>query len=335
MIQWPQSTPISVSKGRMRNVCSIVGDLAGARMLLSYSQEEQFSNYCFTIYTTRKEIHANIDGLEKFISDAPISRQCLVDCEELWISTSVPTGKELEIAEYAKELGIPIHAFVEHYINMEERFRTSQEKIIRPDHLFVTSVASCNAALGVLGVMREQITIIENPYYKWLSKQEPRLLGSNIQELLDSEGDGYALYLIEPISTFDLEGQYGCNELTLIEDLWKIWTDMDIRGKIVIKPHPNQDRSMFEEFCASVRTSKIVMVDDVDVKDLMHNSRCVVGLHSTAMLEAKAMGCDVIRGTYLTKETCGDVLEALDNACGVRCMDKALFVEAISSRMRK
>jgi len=68
---------------------------------------------------------------------------------------------------------------------------------------------------------------------------------------------------------------------------------LDKKYQLIIKPHPSEDVNAYKDF-ASTRTSKPIVISDINIRELLFISEALITFHSTIMIESVLMGKPLI-----------------------------------------
>lgn len=213
----------------------------------------------------------------------------------VFTGTSLPNKIELEFLKYAKDKNIKTYTFVDHWTNMSDRFKYFEEYIY-PDELWlIDNLAKKNAVRD--GIDENIILISGNPYYDYLKNWKPNISKDDLFDKIGlKKNEKYILYAPEPLTTFNLQEKYGFDELSGLIHLNKSLEELNSENiKIIIKPHPNQNETIFTNFLKKSNNNKILFVNDININILIYHSELVAGYFSNSLVESNIMNKKVIR----------------------------------------
>jgi hypothetical protein len=227
----------------------------------------------------------------------------------VFTGTSMPNKIELEFLKEAKNKKIKTYSFVDHWTNMSDRFKYFEEYIY-PDELWLIDEYAKEKAI-IDGIDEEIIVVSGNPYYDYLKEWNPNMSKDDLYNKIGlRKNEKYILYAPEPISIFNLQEKYGFDELSGLIHLNKSLNELNSENiKIIIKPHPNQNETIFINFLKKSNNNKILFVNDININTLIYYSECVVGYFSNSLIEAKIFDKKILRLLIELKEKNIDPLE--------------------------
>lgn len=268
-------------------MCVISHDAGGAEIISSYVRQQgldcQFvlDGPALKIFQRKLKI-VNLTSLHNAINSA----------DWLLCGTSWQSDLEWHAIRLAKIAGKKSVAFLDHWVNYEERFIRGGEKHI-PDEIWVGDELAENMAQNLFP--DRTIRLVNNPYFVDL-KQELSLIAQPYQI---SKEKLKILYVCEPIREHALL-EYG-NErhwgYTEEEALRYFLENINILGStiesIVIRPHPSEEQGKYEwaakEFKLPIYNGGILsLFEEVSA------SNVVVGCESMAMVIGLLAGRRVI-----------------------------------------
>ena len=213
----------------------------------------------------------------------------------VFTGTSLPNKIELEFLKFAKNKKIKTYSFVDHWTNMSDRFKYFEEYIY-PDELWLIDDFAKEKAKEE-GIDESLIYVTGNPYYDFLKNWKPIISKRDLFNKLGlSKNEKYILYAPEPISTFNLQKQYGFDELSGLIHLNKSLEFLKLKNiNIIIKPHPNQNELIITNFLKKSNNNKNLFVKDININTLIYYSELVAGYFSNSLIESNIMNKKVLR----------------------------------------
>jgi hypothetical protein len=277
-----------------KRILIVVNDAGGAEVLSSYVRRTP-GNYIFCLKGPAENIFRKKLGE---ITNAPLEA-LLEKCNELLCGTGWQTNFEYDAICKAKEAGVKSIAFLDHWVNYEERFVRNGLKVL-PDELWVGDVYAHEIANKIFG-SSVVIKHVENPYFIDLKEE--------LDAIKQQDDSDSILYVCEPIAEHALE-RYGK------EDYWgytefdalaffldKIKTFSDNDTKIIVRPHPSEDVHKYDELLACHKLNITVSRDKPLIKQIV-NSRVVVGCQSMAMVVGLFLDKKVVCSIPLKEKHC-------------------------------
>ena len=279
----------------MANVRLIVShDAGGAEVLSSYVRRTP-GEYIFCLRGPAVNIFRKKLGE---ITNASF-KNSLEKSQQLLCGTGWQTSFEYDAIKKAKEIGIKSIAFLDHWVNYEERFVRNGVKVL-PDELWVGDSYAQEIAKKKFG-SSVVITYVENPYFL------------DIKEELDKthkQGDsGTILYVCEPIAEHALkrygkEDYWGYTEfdaLTFFLDNIK-FLNGDVK-KIIIRPHPSENLHKYDELLAHYKP-EITVSRNKSLFEQVACSNVIVGCQSMAMVVGLLLKKKVVCSIPLKQNQC-------------------------------
>ena len=210
----------------------------------------------------------------------------------LFTGTSIPNKNELLFIKEAQLRNIKTYSFVDHWINIKERFKLNDDYVY-PSEICLIDTKAKEIAISE-GIPAEIIQVTDNPYYHYLKNWHPPC--SKIEMLaqlkLKSETE-YILYAPEPFTTFDLQKKYGFDEVSGLLHIINALNELKNSNlHIVVKAHPNQNHEIFDTI---IQNTNVSYVTDFDLNLLLYYSKCVFGFFSNSLIEASLMNCTIYR----------------------------------------
>lgn len=217
-----------------------------------------------------------------------------------WIftGTSHPESSarfEQKVWEIAKERSIISYSFVDQWTNVSLRFMRSDGQLCFPDKVLVLDNKAYEIAVTE-GIPEEKLEIIDNPYFEYVRKYYSAKLSST--EICDMYGVSQEAVLIlygpDPLTLRGYDSVMGFDEAQVLEDI--LLATASFEASILVKPHPLQPKGVFEKVLSKYLDRKVILVQEpIDNLDLMVASDVVIGFYSNFLMEAQALGKEVIR----------------------------------------
>ena len=183
---------------------------------------------------------------------------------------------------WAKGRGIATISIIDSWSNYALRFSSAADN---QDLKYLTDVvcvvdSRMKRECVAEGLPPQMIKITGSPYlYESLGKI--KIKGEKKQ----------VLFLSQPLS-LPPYNRFPFDEYTIMRDLLN-YRHLDKLGKIIIKPHPKEDKKRFAKLASS--SNSIAVADKgKDVYKLISSARLIIGMNSITLLEAALAGKSVI-----------------------------------------
>jgi hypothetical protein len=241
----------------------------------------------------------------------------------IFTGTSYTSDIEIKYIKAAKENGIPIYSFVDHWTNILNRFSNGKE-IIFPDIIFVLDERAKQIAIKE-GIEIKKLSILPNPYHTFLRKWHPR---DNKNSFLNNNkipADNLLIvFAPDPLSNVGGVEKFDTDEKIISQKFLKVLIKIKSTKKITVifKPHPNQNIDYIFPVINDLGLN-VLCLKDIDTRSLLYYSDIVVGLFSNILIEGQILGKDVIR--FLEKSNT-DPLEQSNIGTVCRTNDQLLNI---------
>lgn len=299
---------------RDENVMLAFSDPAGAKAVLAFANLEREKFRSVVAVSDRVyEFYGDFGiDVERYQTKPAKEWLCTTNVEVLITGTSLPQTLEIDLILEANKAGVVTISFIDHWINMVKRFRVGNSLVL-PDWICVVNERMRQIALND-GLPEEKLVIEGNPYHQFLKLWYPQQSrDSFLKNISLPSGSRYLLYAPEPISKFELDKQFGFDELDGLKMIVDALSpSLDTDKYIVVKGHPNQNHAVFLEYLAEFINPKIIYLDSGDFPTLIFYSECVIGFFSNSLVEAQVIGKRVIRPLMKLRSSADDVLEEME-----------------------
>lgn len=291
-----------------RRVLAVFSDPAGAKAVLAYLYLYRFCAKSITVISNREYNFYQEFGFDVLPEDRRSYVNWLDGCDVLITGTSYPLNLEISLIYEATKLGIPSISFVDHWINIADRYRKDGKNILSNVIAVVDDHAMKLAKEEGLPI--ERLCVTGNPYHKYLQSWRPTISKTDLLTSLELSSDkSYILFLPEPLSQFGLKEKYGFDEFDAMNLMMKVKGAMnDKKLSLIVKGHPNQNHKLFREKLRLGNHPDIIYLENMDVNTLAYYANLVVGSFSNALIEAKILGTQVVRPLILLKKNVLDPL---------------------------
>ena len=167
---------------------------------------------------------------------------------------------------------IPYAQFIDFYANYQLRFDQNDSNILA-DRIFALD-SECSDELVKIGVPRERIRIVGQPHFEYLIHE-----GSTNNK---NSGHPKLLWVTQPISKF-FGMELGYNQLTVTEQLLKVWSEAQIGMDLEIAVHPSEDLSVYRSM---IEFEQINVALTQGVNSNISQYSYISGMFSTVLLNA-------------------------------------------------
>jgi len=265
--------------GENSAITAIVSHDAGGAEIISSWVKNNEGNYFFVLEGPAISIFKNKLGILKNIG----LHEAIQRCDLILCGTSWKSDLEKKAILQSKKVGKKIVAFLDHWVNYEDRFTLNGIKIF-PDEIWVSD----KEALKIAKKTFSEIPVLLIPNYYFLDITTQLKL---IKTRKNTHKGVSILYVCEPIMEHALlrygdENYWGYTEISVLNYFLKnIVILFEHIAYIKIRPHPSEEIKKYEwtksvsPLISEISNSKLLVQDIMDV-DL------VVGCSSMAMIVA-------------------------------------------------
>jgi hypothetical protein len=259
-------------------------DAGGAEVLSSYVSRNP-GNYIFCLKGPSEKIFRKKLGNIK----NTILNSALEKCNELLCGTGWQTNFEYDAICKAKEIGVKSIAFLDHWVNYEERFVRNGVKVL-PDELWVGDHYALEIANKTFGTS-VVIKYVESPYFLDIKAE--------LDAIQQPDNSDSILYVCEPIAAHALkrygkEDYWGYTEFDalrfFLDNIKSI--DEDVK-KVIVRPHPSEDVHKYDKLLTGYKLNIVVSRENSLLTQVV-NSKVIVGCQSMAMVVGVLAGKKVV-----------------------------------------
>ncbi|MBX7046500.1 MAG: CDP-glycerol glycerophosphotransferase family protein [Ignavibacteria bacterium] len=272
-------------------------DPGGAKPILALIEESEIENY-LVVANRSYPFYKDFKSEVKVISNKPEDIIKSFKPDLIFTGTSYPSDFDKQFIKLALENGIECYSFVDHWTNMNLRFRLDKETQLQPDQIWMIDERAKKIAIEN-NFDESKIFISGNPYHRWLKKWKPVVSKNDFLKSINLENSGSKLILFAPDPLTNINGKekYGFDELTALADFINIFASNKqnlSEYKILIKAHPNQKKEEIEKIIIN-KENFILLNDNIDTNTSIYYSDLVVGFFSSLLLEAEILNKKVLR----------------------------------------
>lgn len=278
-----------------RKVLAVFSDPAGAKAVLSFLKLNSDCPCSVVVVSDRDYDFYSDFGYQVIKANSREISDWLNNVDILVSGTSFPAKLEYEFVEEALKRNIYVVSYVDHWINIADRYKY-KNRCAFPNIVGVVDKRAYDIARKQ-NIPKAVLKVTGNPYHEYLRNWRPRVSRDEMLQALGMDSTAqYILYAPEPISKFGLKEKYGFDEIDGLNLLLNAKYAMPINTiNIIIKGHPNQDHSIFINKVKELRDGQVIYVTDTDFNTLAFYANLVVGFFSNALIEADIICRPVIQ----------------------------------------
>lgn len=243
---------------------------------------------------------------------APTQKQPLLDeIETVFLGTSHPASSdyyELNCLKEAKQKNVYTISFVDHWVNFKLRFTDAYGETTYPDAIWVVDEKAKQLAIEE-GLPAELIKVMGNPYHYYLQRQwKPLWEGKSYLGSFNIPTDGFhILFAPDPLSLRNTKEKVGFSEEEALHDIQEVVSVFNNKKiYLIIKCHPLQPKNILEKQINKAQWSNVSLLQSVDTLELINTADMVIGFYSNFLLDASALGKNVVR--YYPGNSVADLL---------------------------
>jgi hypothetical protein len=256
-------------------------DAGGAEVLSSYVKQNSLPAFFCLEGPAKKIFQRKLGAVESIGLEEAILQSAKVICGTGWQS-----DYEWNAIKLARQNGIQSIAFLDHWINYQQRFVRHGELLL-PDEIWVGDSDAQEIARKTF--LNTKICLVENPYIRDVIRDFKSLSGKHEgHQGKSSEFD--ILYICEPIinpekcSYTDKEAvHYFLNNIDVLS------IDKP-RISILVRPHPSEKHGKYDWIQERFPKLKIELSFGRELLEEIAMSEMVVGRNSMALVVALAVG---------------------------------------------
>jgi hypothetical protein len=219
-----------------------------------------------------------------------------VDC--VFTGTSHPHSSEhFEVNCIKKAVFENIYtiSFIDHWVNFKLRFN-GLKTFEYPNEIWVVDETAKRLAVSE-GLPEEKIVVKSNPYHYYLKNQwQSKYIDKNYLKNLEIPITGFhILFAPDPLSIRNGKSIAGFTEEEALKDLLTLITELGNETFLIVKCHPLQPMENLMQILQEHKKGNGFLIKEADTLELINTSDIVVGFYSNFLLEAEALGKQVIR----------------------------------------
>ncbi|MEW7009868.1 hypothetical protein [Lentilitoribacter sp. EG35] len=267
---------LPATRARITSTALVCHDAGGAEIISSWAKQSE--NTCYLV--------AEGPAIDIFKRKCPeLLRFSLNDavrkCDWVLCGTGWQSQLEREGVSAGKALNKKTIAFLDHWVNYEQRFRENDDLIL-PDEIWVGDNIALEIARSLF--QKTPITLQKNPYVEELLEEIDKK-----DKLYSSSDDVTVLYVCEPIAdhafkNFGSDRHWGYTEKEAV-DFFMTYKKLISHkiSKVIFRPHPSEPKDKYDwirkRYPQQVEIGgKLPLLDEVLKSDI------IVGCESMAMI---------------------------------------------------
>jgi hypothetical protein len=263
---------------------AIVSHDAGGAEILSCWLIEQKEPYCLVLEGPAIHIfERNVGNIEITDLNEAISKSDWVLCGTSWQSSL-----EKKAIRISQNTGKKVVAFLDHWVNYEERFIDNAELLL-PNEIWVGDPYAEDMANEIF--KETKVILKENPFFKKIKKEFVTGINASIKDSVT------ILYLCEPVSEH-AQSQYNNDQYfgyTEKEALMFFLDNLDIIhssiSKIIIRPHPSENPNKYNW---ALDLSDKIFISSQSLMEEIREASILVGCETMALVVGILAGKRVI-----------------------------------------
>lgn len=273
----------------------VFSDAAGANACIAMFELNKIRNRA-QLFSNRSHFSECYKSLIQ--KTAPELNKADFDC--IFLGTSHPASSdyfELNSLKQAKQKNIYTISFVDHWVNFKLRFTDAEGGIIYPNEIWVVDDKAKQLAVEE-GLPTEIVKITGNPYHHYLKIQwKSSWEGKSYFTSLNIKPNAFHIvFAPDPLSLRNTKEKVGFSEEEALRDILEVISDFsDENIFLVVKCHPLQPEKILEKEINKVKSHNVSLIKTADALELINASDLIIGFYSNFLLDAKALGKNVIR----------------------------------------
>ncbi|SRR6266496_508778 len=279
-----------------KNIAFVFSDAAGANACMALAKMCKKENQSTSLlFSNKKYSSAEFENLT-ITKEVPSFKSLGVDC--VFTGTSHPSSSEhFEVNCIKNSVGENIYtiSFIDHWVNFKLRFN-GLNIFEYPDEIWVVDETAKQLAVSE-GLPEEKIVVKSNPYHYYLKNQwQSQYRNKNYLKNLGIPVSGrHILFSPDPLSIRNGKSLTGFTEEDAFKDILYVMAELEDDTYLIVKCHPLQPTENLMQILQEYKKQNCFLIKEADTVELIHASDIVVGFYSNLLLEAEALGKQVIR----------------------------------------
>lgn len=214
----------------------------------------------------------------------------------VFTATSLASGVERTMISAASRRGIRCAAVIDHWTNFARRFVDGGGAALFPDAVFVPDETALQIAIAE-GVPPRLLRVFGHPHFYDAQAYVPAGARDVFWQRLGVRADRPVIVFLSDSLTETAGGaaeavrEFGYTEMNILERVAAaLGPSRD--ASFVIRPHPKERPEKFAAYRSDPRVS---MLPDAPLWDLLGHADHVIGMFSSALVEAAALGKRALR----------------------------------------
>jgi hypothetical protein len=279
-----------------KHTAFVFSDPAGANACMGFaSLGRAFEGRSSLLFCNKRYETKEMENL-RVVSEVPDFKSLGIDC--VFAGTSHPESSayfEVHCLGEARRAGIRTISFVDHWVNFRLRFLDKHKELLLPDEIWVLDEKARQLAIED-GLPEHLLRINRNPYHEYLEYLwKPSFEGkAYLDELNISKAGFHILFAPDPLSLRDGKQTTGFTEDEALQQLLQVLNALEFPVQLIVKCHPLQPVKILEDVVTKEKVP-VHITTNADTLELVNASDLVIGFYSNILLEANALGRNVIR----------------------------------------
>ena len=214
----------------------------------------------------------------------------------VFTATSLASGVERTMISAARRRGIPCAAVIDHWTNFARRFVDESGAALFPDAVFVPDETALQIAIAE-GVPPQLLRVFGHPHFVDARSYVPPGTRNSFWRGVGVRTERPVIVFLSDSLTETAGGaaeavrEFGYTEMDTLERVLTALGEAQ-NASLVIRPHPKERQEKFAAFRADPRVSVLA---DAPLWDLLGHADHVIGMFSSALVEAAALGKRALR----------------------------------------
>ena len=207
----------------------------------------------------------------------------------VFTATSLSSSVERSLLREASRLGIRSAAVIDHWTNFGARFETNGVREL-PDAIFVPDEIAAKMVVSE-GLPADRVRVFGQPHFHDAASFRPASTRSAFWSALGVRHDRPVLVFLSDSLTETAgddaraRATFGYTEADVLDHVLRAIGTRDL--SIVVRPHPKERRGKFD---ALARDPRITVAPDAPLWEMLSHADHVVGMFTSALVEATALG---------------------------------------------
>jgi hypothetical protein len=279
-----------------KHIAFVFSDAAGANACMALAKMCKKENKIQTsLFSNKKYSSTEFENLT-ITKVMPSLKSLGVDC--VFTGTSHPHSSEhfeVNCIRNAVKEKIYTISFIDHWVNFKLRFN-GLKTFEYPDEIWVVDETAKQLAVSE-GLPEEKIVVKSNPYHYYLKNQwQSKYIDKNYLKNFGIPITGFhILFAPDPLSIRNGKSIAGFTEEDVFKEILLVMAELGDDICLIVKCHPLQPMENLMRIHQEYKKRNCFLIKEADAIELINIADIVVGFYSNLLLEAEALGKQVIR----------------------------------------